>query len=204
MAVQIESTPEFVEKTYAKMQERLAIVRERLGRPLTLAEKVLYGHLDDPKNADLTRGTAYLDLRPDRITMQDATAQMALLQFLTTGKTETAVPTTAHADHLIAAKVGAGPDMEAAKTTNAEVYDFLKSACAKVGAGFCQRRLQAAEQFPALGFCPFGHLAFSLDPCRAFCPMHQQYRADWGGRNAQGELLARTGGLSGHRPDGCP
>ncbi len=132
----IESTPEFVQQTYAKMQERIDIVRKRLGRPMTLAEKILYGHLDDPQNADLTRGKAYLDLRPDRITMQDATAQMAMLQFLTTGKTQTAVPTTAHADHLIMAKDGAGPDMEAAKTTNGEVYDFLKSACAKVGAGF--------------------------------------------------------------------
>ncbi|MGB0653634.1 MAG: aconitate hydratase [Thermoplasmatota archaeon] len=136
MAVQIESTPEFVRGTYAKMQERLKVVRERLGRPLTLAEKILYGHLDDPANADLTRGKAYLDLRPDRITMQDATAQMALLQFLTTGKSETAVPTTAHADHLIAAKVGATADLEAANTTNAEVYEFLRTACAKVGAGF--------------------------------------------------------------------
>ena len=136
MAVAIESTPEFVQNTYAKMQERLAVVRERLGRPLTLAEKVLYGHLDDPQNADLTRGSAYLDLRPDRITMQDATAQMALLQFLTTGKSETAVPTTAHADHLIAAKVGAQADLDAANTTNAEVYEFLRTACAKVGAGF--------------------------------------------------------------------
>ena len=136
MAVAIESTPEFVRETYAKMQERLKVVRERLGRPLTLAEKILYGHLDDPKNADLSRGTAYLDLRPDRITMQDATAQMALLQFLTTGKSETAVPTTAHADHLIAAKVGAKADLQAAETTNAEVYEFLRTACAKVGAGF--------------------------------------------------------------------
>ncbi|MGB1586405.1 MAG: aconitate hydratase [Thermoplasmatota archaeon] len=136
MAVAIESTPEFVQQTYAKMQERLQVVRERLGRPLTLAEKILYGHLDDPSGADLTRGSAYLDLRPDRITMQDATAQMALLQFLTTGKTETAVPTTAHADHLIAAKVGAKEDLSAAETTNAEVYEFLKTACAKVGAGF--------------------------------------------------------------------
>lgn len=134
--MEIESTPTFVRETYRKMQERLAVVRERLGRPLTLAEKILYGHLDDPANADLTRGEAYLNLRPDRVIMQDATAQMALLQFLTTGKTQTAVPSTAHADHLIAAKDGAGPDLQAANTTNAEVYDFLSTACAKVGAGF--------------------------------------------------------------------
>jgi aconitate hydratase len=136
MAVAIESTPEFVKNTYAKMQERLNIVRERLSRPLTLAEKILYGHLDKPADADLTRGKAYLNLRPDRITMQDATAQMAILQFLTTGKSETAVPTTAHADHLIAAKVGAMADLQAANTTNAEVYEFLRTSCSKIGAGF--------------------------------------------------------------------
>ncbi len=136
MAVRIESTPEFVRQTYSRMQERLAVVRQRLGRPLTLAEKVLYGHLDNPQDADLTRGTAYLNLRPDRITMQDATAQMAMLQFLTTGKPTTAVPTTIHADHLIAAKSGPGPDLEAANTTNAEVYEFLRTAAAKTGCGF--------------------------------------------------------------------
>ncbi len=136
MTVRIESSPEFVRETYRKMGERLAVVRQRLGRPMTLAEKVLYGHLDNPADADLTRGTAYLQLRPDRITMQDATAQMAMLQFLTTGKPTTAVPTTVHADHLIAAKEGAVADMVAANTTNAEVYEFLRTACAKTGSGF--------------------------------------------------------------------
>ncbi len=136
MAVQIESTPEFVRETYRKMQERISVVRERLGRPMTLAEKIMYGHLDDPAGADLTRGKAYLDLRPDRITMQDATAQMAMLQFLTTGKPTTAVPTTVHADHLIAAKEGAAADMKVANMTNAEVYEFLRTACAKTGSGF--------------------------------------------------------------------
>ncbi len=136
MAQSIESTPEFVKNTYAKMRERLEVVRERLGRPLTLAEKILYGHLDDPATAELNRGTSYLYLRPDRITMQDATAQMAILQFLTTGKPTTAVPTTVHCDHLIAAKVGAQADLETANTTNGEVYDFLRTAAAKTGCGF--------------------------------------------------------------------
>lgn len=136
MAITIESTPAFVKDTYAKMSKRLAVVRGRLNRPLTLAEKLLYGHLDDPANADLTRGVAYLDLRPDRITMQDATAQMAILQFLTTGKAQTAVPTTTHCDHLIAAEVGASADLLKANADNKEVYDFLRTASAKCGIGF--------------------------------------------------------------------
>lgn len=136
MAVTIESTPAFVRETYAKMSQRLGVAKARLKRPLTLSEKLLYSHLDKPADADLTRGTAYLDLRPDRITMQDATAQMAILQFLTTGKSQTAVPTTVHCDHLIMAKLGAGPDLHEATETNKEVYEFLRTASAKCGLGF--------------------------------------------------------------------
>src|ERR1051325_9869158 len=121
----LASTPEFVAKTYEAMKRR------RLGRPLTLAEKLLYAHLDNPEGAELVRGKSYLDLRPDRVTMQDATAQMAILQFLTTGKTQTAVPTTVHCDHLIAAQVGAKADLHEATVANKEVYDFLKAACAR-------------------------------------------------------------------------
>jgi aconitate hydratase len=136
MAVTIESTPAFVQETYAKMSQRLDVVRKRLGRPLTLTEKLLYSHLDDPQNAELKRGTSYLDLRPDRVTMQDATAQMAILQFLTTGKPSTAVPTTVHCDHLIAAEVDASTDLMRASMDNKEVYDFLRTASAKCGMGF--------------------------------------------------------------------
>ncbi|MBW3581613.1 MAG: aconitate hydratase [Euryarchaeota archaeon] len=118
------------------MRERLEVVRGRLGRPLTLAEKILYGHLDDPAGADLTRGKAYLMLRPDRVAMQDATAQMAVLQFMQAGKPETAVPSTIHCDHLIQAQVGAAADMQVAIDTNREVYDFLASAAKKYGMGF--------------------------------------------------------------------
>src|ERR1041385_2542134 len=82
----IASSPAFVKKTYDAMRQRLAVVRKRLNRPLTLAEKLLYSHLDKPETAELQRGKSYLDLRPDRVTMQDATAQMAILQFLTTGR----------------------------------------------------------------------------------------------------------------------
>ncbi len=132
----IASTPEFVRKTYTEMKRRLAVVRKRLNRPLTLTEKILYGHLDDPQGAELTRGKSYLDLRPDRVTMQDATAQMAILQFLTTGKARTAVPTTVHCDHLIAAQVGAAADLRVANDQNREVYEFLRTAAAKCGMGF--------------------------------------------------------------------
>src|ERR1041385_6943514 len=149
--VAIESTPAFVQETYAKMAKRLAVVRKRLGRPLTLAEKLVYGHLDDPQGAELTRGVSYLDLRPDRVTMQDATAQMAILQFLTTGKPATAVPTTVHCDHLIAAEVDASKDLMKATHDNKEVYDFLRTAAAKCGMGFWKPGAGIIHQVAAVG-----------------------------------------------------
>ena len=127
---EIETTPESVTASYEKIQQRLAVVRARLDRPLTYGEKILFGHLDDPAGQELGAGEAYLMLRPDRIAMQDATAQMALLQFMQAGKEETAVPTTVHCDHLIEAYRGSASDLAGARTTNSEVYDFLH----------CQRR----------------------------------------------------------------
>ena len=132
----IESTPQFVEGTYKKMQERLAKVKPRLNRPMTFAEKVILGHLDNPQGQELARGKAYLMLRPDRIAMQDATAQMAILQFMSAGVPTVAVPTTVHCDHLIVAKEGAGKDLPAALRDNQEVFDFLASASRKLGIGF--------------------------------------------------------------------
>lgn len=132
----IETTPELVERTYAALAHNLEIVRGRLGRPLTYAEKILLGHLASPENAKLDPGSAYIELRPDRVAMQDATAQMALLQFISSGRDETAVPTTVHCDHLIQAYRGAAADMEQARVTNREVYDFLRSAAARYGIGF--------------------------------------------------------------------
>jgi aconitate hydratase len=132
----IESTPEMVRGVYEKTRKNLEIVRRRLGRPLTMAEKVLFGHLDDPENQPLEAGKAYLMLRPDRVAMQDATAQMALLQFMQAGKPEVAVPATVHCDHLIQARVGAAKDTEVAERENREVYDFLESVSAKYGIGF--------------------------------------------------------------------
>src|SRR5262245_26648346 len=132
----IESSPEFVAATYKKMAERIAIVRKRLGRPLTLTEKILYGHLDDPNGADLRAGESYLQLRPDRVAMQDATAQMALLQFAQADIPQVAVPTTVHCDHLIQAREGAEKDTLRALDENREVYDFLRTASDRYGIGF--------------------------------------------------------------------
>ncbi|KAM7196308.1 Aconitase family (aconitate hydratase) domain containing protein [Rhypophila sp. PSN 637] len=121
---------------YKKMAENLAIVRSRLNRPLTLAEKILYSHLDDPEGQDIERGVSYLKLRPDRVACQDATAQMAILQFMSAGMPQVANPTTVHCDHLIEAQVGGPKDLARAISINKEVYDFLASACAKYNIGF--------------------------------------------------------------------
>ncbi|KAI3642296.1 hypothetical protein MP228_011851 [Amoeboaphelidium protococcarum] len=121
---------------YKRIEDNLKIVRERLQRPLTLSEKIVYGHLDDAKNQEIKRGQSYLRLRPDRVACQDATAQMALLQFMSAGMPTVAVPSTVHCDHLIEAQVGGEKDLARAKDINKEVYDFLSSACAKYGLGF--------------------------------------------------------------------
>jgi aconitate hydratase len=133
---QIETTPEMVKGVYKKTSERLAIVRKRLGRPLTLAEKILYGHLDDPQNQELVRGESFLQLRPDRVAMQDVTAQMALLQFMLVGKDHAAVPSSVHCDHLIRAHTGHDNDMAVALKENEEVFDFLSTACSRYNIGF--------------------------------------------------------------------
>ncbi|MEO1062553.1 MAG: aconitate hydratase [Actinomycetota bacterium] len=125
-----------IEGVYATLEERLAVGRRRLGRSLTLAEKILINHLDDVETGGLERGVSYTDLRPDRVAMQDATAQMAWLQFMTAGLPEVSVPTTTHCDHLIQAKENGKVDLLAAVDGNAEVYDFLESVSAKYGAGF--------------------------------------------------------------------
>jgi aconitate hydratase len=123
---------------YAKMADKLDSVRKAMGnRPLTLAEKVVYGHLDSPQDAgSVVRGESYLKLRPDRVAMQDATAQMAVLQFISSGLPRTAVPSTIHCDHLIEAQIEGAKDLARAKDINKEVYDFLSSSGAKYGIGF--------------------------------------------------------------------
>ena len=158
-----------VEKTYAQIATNLGVVRKSLNKPLTLAEKIIYGHLADNKEVRVVvccvlcavrsrhcppspypptptrhppspqvpvRGKTYLKLRPDRVAMQDATAQMAVLQFISSGLPRVQAPTTIHCDHLIAAENGAKADLAAAKTTNEEVYSFLASSAAKFGMGF--------------------------------------------------------------------
>ncbi|XP_078034776.1 putative aconitate hydratase, mitochondrial [Augochlora pura] len=121
---------------YDKLEANLKVVKKRLTRPLTLSEKVLYSHLDEPDKQDIVRGTSYLRLRPDRVAMQDATAQMAMLQFISSGLPKVAVPSTIHCDHLIEAQIGGDEDLKRAKDINKEVYNFLKTAGAKYGVGF--------------------------------------------------------------------
>ncbi|XP_014771485.1 aconitate hydratase, mitochondrial [Octopus bimaculoides] len=121
---------------YDKMKFNVDVVKDRLGRPLTLSEKIVYGHLDKPKEQDIVRGESYLKLRPDRVAMQDATAQMAMLQFISSGLARVAVPSTIHCDHLIEAQIGGEEDLARAKDINKEVYDFLQTAGAKYGVGF--------------------------------------------------------------------
>jgi aconitate hydratase len=136
MAVSATTPLSLVDQVYARLPERVALGRERLGRPLTLAEKILVNHLRDPHGQELERGRSYADFDPDRVAMQDATAQMTLLQFMTAGLDETAVPTTVHCDHLIQARAGADIDLRLATDVNAEVYDFLRSVSARYGIGF--------------------------------------------------------------------
>ena len=136
MAVGPTTPIELVEAVYAQLGARVDIGRRRLGRALTLAEKILVNHLDDPEAQSLERGKAYADLRPDRVAMQDATAQMALLQFMTAGLPQVSVPSTVHCDHLISARVDAKTDLAVAEEGNREVYEFLRSVSAKYGIGF--------------------------------------------------------------------
>ena len=128
---------DMIKNVYAVMAERIEAARKVAGKPLTLSEKILYVHLDEglPSKA-YERGKSYVDFRPDRVAMQDATAQMALLQFMQAGKENVAVPSTVHCDHLIQAKVGAEKDLQAALQNNKEVFDFLSSVSNKYGIGF--------------------------------------------------------------------
>jgi aconitate hydratase len=128
---------EMIKKVYANMPARIEAARKALGRPLTLAEKILYSHLDASTDlTDYPRGSSYVDFNPDRVAMQDATAQMALLQFMQAGRPTVAVPSSVHCDHLIQAKVGAASDLDRAKHESEEVFNFLASVSNKYGIGF--------------------------------------------------------------------
>lgn len=128
---------DMIKGVYTKMAKRVNKTREILGKPLTLSEKILYSHLwDGDPTKIFTRGKDYVDFAPDRIALQDATAQMALLQFMQAGKTKVAVPTTVHCDHLIQAKDGAVADLKHANDVSSEVFNFLESVSNKYGIGF--------------------------------------------------------------------
>jgi aconitate hydratase len=132
----IESTPELAASVYQTMADNIVRVRRRLGRPLTLADKVLLGHLDETEQQELVPGQSYLQLRPDRVVLQDVLGQTAMLQFMQTRRDRVAVPTTVHCDHLIQARVEGEADLRASLDENQEVYGFLRSAASRYGVGF--------------------------------------------------------------------
>ncbi len=135
-AMFVETTRDLAAGAYKRLEANLAVIRKKLNRPMTLAEKVVYGHLWEPQNQALERGKSFLQIRVDRVIMQDATAQMAILQFMQAQRDQVAVPSSVHCDHLIQAYQGAESDLNRALDSNTEVYHFLKAACAKYGIGF--------------------------------------------------------------------
>jgi len=134
--INVESTPQMASGIYQTTQRNLEIVRGRLRRPLTLAEKALLGHLDDPQHQVLVPGKSYLLLRPDRVVFQDVLGQTGMLQFMQSRRERVAVPTTIHCDHLIQARHEAGQDLRESLAEHAEVYEFLRQAAAKYAVGF--------------------------------------------------------------------
>ena len=134
--IAIEPTREVVSKVYETLDKNLKIVRANLGRPMALAEKILMAHLDDPSTTGVVRGQTYVQLRPDRVILQDVLGQTAMLQFMQTRRTATAVPTSVHCDHLIQARVEGAADLKESLAENDEVYNFLRAASAKYGVGF--------------------------------------------------------------------
>ncbi len=134
--IAIEPTREVVSKVYQDLDKNLQVVRANSGRPLGLAEKILLSHLDDPNTTGLVRGQTYVQLRPDRVILQDVLGQTAMLQFMQTRRSTTAVPTSVHCDHLIQARVEGSADLRESLAENDEVYNFLRTASAKYGVGF--------------------------------------------------------------------
>ena len=130
------ATPDPAARVYARMAHGLDVVRSRFATPLTLADKLLFGHLDDPRTAELGPGRSYLRLRPDRVVLQDVLGQTAMLQFAQTGRARVAIPTSIHCDHLIQARADGETDLRASLAEDGEVYAFLRCAAAKYGAGF--------------------------------------------------------------------
>ena len=125
-----------IQALYSSFKQKADYLRDKLGRPLTLSEKILGAHAENIETQEFVRGQSYLSLRPDRVAMQDATAQMAILQFMQAGRESVALPTSIHCDHLILARAGALEDTKNAFITNKEVYDFLRSAARRYAMGF--------------------------------------------------------------------
>ena len=161
--VTIESTPEMVATVYATMAHNLGIVRKRLPRPLTLADKVLFGHLDNPREQALEPGSSYLFLRPDRVILQDVLGQTGMLQFMQTKRDKVAVPTTIHCDHLIQARAEGKADLLASVAENGEVYELLRSAAARYGAGFWEPGAGIIHQVALENYAFPGELMIGTD-----------------------------------------
>src|SRR5215468_5544420 len=161
--VTIESTPEFVSGVYETMTGKLAQVRRRLNRPLSLAEKVLLAHLDDPDNTELVPGQTYIQVRPDRVILQDVLGQTAMLQFMQTLRDKTAVATTVHCDHLIQARVEGAIDLRESLAENQEVYGFLRSAAARYGVGFWEPGAGIIHQVTLENYAFPGELIIGTD-----------------------------------------
>jgi aconitate hydratase A / 2-methylisocitrate dehydratase len=148
---------------YRSMEDRLARTRRRLGRPLTLAEKLLYGHLDQPDTQELERGRSWLSLRPDRVVFQDVLGQTGLLQFMNTGRERVAVPASVHCDHLIQARHEATADLRAAAGEHQEVWDFLRSAAARFGLDFWEPGAGIVHQVVLENYAFPGQLILGTD-----------------------------------------
>src|SRR5712691_5641579 len=159
----IYSTPEFVSSFYETMTGKLAQVRRRLNRPLSLAEKVLLAHLDDPDTTELVPGQTYIQVRPDRVILQDVLGQTAMLQFMQTLRDKTAVPTTVHCDHLIQARVEGSIDLRESLAENQEVYGFLQSAAARYGVGFWEPGAGIIHQVTLENYAFPGELIIGTD-----------------------------------------
>jgi aconitate hydratase len=159
----IESTPEFATQVYETMARNLEVVRRRLNRPLSLAEKVLLSHLDDPEHEELIPGQTYIAVRPDRVVLQDVLGQTAMLQFMQTLRDEAAVPTTVHCDHLIQARVEGALDLQESLAENREVYDFLRSAAARYGVGFWEPGAGIIHQVTLENYAFPGQLIIGTD-----------------------------------------
>ena len=152
--MQTETTPEMVKSVYTKLEKNIAIYRKAVNRPLTLAEKILAGHLDEQYlEKTLDNDTNYVFLQPDRVALQDVTGQMVMLQFMQAEMKSVALPTTVHCDHLIQARTEGKSDTKLAIYENNEVYNFLESSATKYGAGFWK---------PGAGIIPVSYTHLTL------------------------------------------